>query len=363
MLDIIGIGSLNLDYTATAEKINALTPDRFRAVKRLLEYGAERPAEPTAINNIMSLLGPDSFRATLGGSAFNTIHAIAALNAGIKTGYAGMAGQTGRSGLNFIELMQELSIDYKHVGICSDQSSGICICINHDGTRSLLFHPGCNNKMADYLQMNYHDILQYLIKARMLHITPFTDDRTPVSLARIIQDAKQQAPSIKISCDPGYSWSKNLTSAVSSILKLADFLFLNRTEFDLLAAGKSGTTDAEKAGRVFARYGLKETLLILKDEAEILIYSRSNQQIVEQRFEINVISKEQISDATGAGDLFDAGFLTVQLLGNTDVPAAVELGMRFMRAKLITLPEQLYRELTRIFKESKGSGLTYFKIE
>jgi hypothetical protein len=34
----------------------------------------------------------------------------------------------------------------------------------------------------------------------------------------------------------------------------------------------------------------------------------------------------------------------------------VELGMRFMRAKLITPPEQLYHELARIFK---WSGLTY----
>jgi sugar/nucleoside kinase (ribokinase family) len=353
MLDIIGIGSLNLDYTATAEVMNALPPDRVRAAKVLLEYGAERPAEPADIDNIVSLLGPDSFRATLGGSAFNTIHAIAALKAGIKTGYVGMAGQTGRSGLNFIELMQELSIDYKHVGICSHQSSGTCICINHDGIRSLLFHPGCNNNMADYLQMNYHDILQYLIKARMLHITSFTDNRTTVSLAGIIQDAKQRAPAIKISCDPGYSWSKNMTPAVSRILGLADFLLLNRMEFELLAAGESGTADAVKAGRIFASHGLLETLLILKDEAEVLIYSCSSQQIAEQRFEINVISNEQISDATGAGDLFDAGFLAVQLLGSTDVPSAVELGMRFMRAKLITPPEQLYPELSSIFK---GSG-------
>lgn len=349
MLDIIGIGSLNLDFTATAEKINTLPPDRVREAKRLLEYGAERPAEPADINNIMSLLGPDSFRATLGGSAFNTIHAIAALNAGIKTGYVGVAGQTNSSGLNFMELMQELSIDNKHVGISSDQSSGICTCINHDGIRSLLFNPGCNNKMGDYLQMNYHDILQYLIKARILHITPFTDDGTPIILARIIQDAKRQEPSIKISCDPGYSWSKNLTPAVISILKLADFLFVNTNEYNLLGDDSPERSDSEKASRIFAQYGLQETLLILKKESEIKLFCRSDQQTVEQRFKINVISNEQISDATGAGDIFAAGFLAVQLLGGIAVSDAVDLGMRFMRAKLITPPEQLYPELARIY--------------
>jgi sugar/nucleoside kinase (ribokinase family) len=349
MLDIIGIGSLNLDYTATAEKINALPPDRGRAAMRLLEFGAERPAEQDDINNIMSLLGPGSFRATLGGSAFNTIHAIAALNAGIKTGYVGVAGHTGGSGLNFTKLMRELAIDNKHVGICSDQSSGICICINHDGIRSLLYNPGCNNYMSDYLHMNYHDILQYLIKARILHITPFTDDRTPVILAEVIQEAKSQNPAIRISCDPGYSWSKNLTPAVISILKLADYLFVNTKEFVLLGGGGVDISDTEIAGRIFTQYGLMRTLLILKDEAEIVIFSPSNQQAAAQRFEIDVISNEQISDATGAGDIFAAGFLTVQLLGGKAIPDAVELGMRFMGAKLITPPEQLYPELAHIY--------------
>lgn len=349
MLDIIGIGSLNLDYTATAEKINALPPDRVREAKRLLEYGAERPAESAAINNIMSLLGPDSFRATLGGSAFNTIHAIAALNAGIKTGYVGVAGHTGGSGLNFTRLMRELAIDNKHVGIFSDQSSGICICINHDGIRSLLFNPGCNNNMADYLQKNYCDILPYLIKARLLHITPFTDDRTPLILAGILQEAKRRNPAIKTSCDPGHSWSKNLTPAVISILKLADYLFLNTNEFELLGSRGPGTPDAEIAGRIFAQYALLGTLLIVKKEAKIILYCRAEQQPAEQIFDINVISNEQISDATGAGDIFAAGFLTVQLLGGKAIPDAVELGMRFMRAKLITPPEQLCPELARIY--------------
>lgn len=349
MLDIIGIGALNLDLTVTNEKINSLPPDEVREVERILEFGAERPMDLKEINNIITLLGPDSFRAVLGGSAFNTIHAIAALNSDIKAGYVGVAGPTNNSGLSFAELMQELSIDEKYVSISSDQSSGLCICINREGVRSFLLYPGCNNKMADFLQKNYHDILLYLTKARILHLTSFIDEKTPVILARIIRAAKRKNPVIQISCDPGYSWLKNLTPAVISILKITDFLFLNRIEYNLLGDGRPSTSDSEKSKRIFAQYGLQETQLILKDESEIKIYGCSNQQIVEQRYAIKVISNEQISDSTGAGDLFAAGFLTVQLLKGKAMPDAVELGIRFMRTKLITPPEKLYPELASIF--------------
>jgi len=348
-LDIIGIGSLNLDLTATAEKVNELPNDRVRDAMQRLEYGAERLGNSCDIKSIMSLLGPDSFRATLGGSAFNTIHAMAALNSGIKAGYVGVAGHTNRSGLNFVELMQELSIDNRHVGICSDQCSGLCVSINHQGARTFLCYPGCNNKMADYLLENYKAILQYLIKARILHITQFADARSQIILARIIQDAKRKNPSIKISCDPGYMWINNLTPAVISIIKIADFLFLNTIEFNLLGGGENDTSDSEKADGIFAQYGMQETSIIVKKESEIKIYCRSNKKIIEQSFEIKVISNEQISDATGAGDMFAAGFLTIQLSKGKATPEAVELGLRFMRAKLSIPPEKLYSELALIF--------------
>lgn len=351
MLDIIGIGSLNLDFTATAEKFSNIPPDKVREAKQRLEHGAECPADPTEIENIISLLGYDSFRAVLGGSAFNTIHAIAALNSGLKTGYVGVAGPAGRGGLNFTGLMQELAVDNRYVAVCSDQGSGLCICINYEGARSLLHHPGCNTRMADHLEQNYQDILLYLTEARILHITSFIDDRTPIILARIIREAKEKNPAIKISFDPGYFWLKELSPAVINILKIADFLFLNRIEYNLLGGSRPETADSEIANRIFTQYGLRETFLILKDKSETNVYTLSGQQIVEQSFKINVLSDEQVSDFTGAGDILAAGFLTIQLLKGMAITDAVELGNRFMRAKLTTPQEQLYLEIARIFSE------------
>ena len=359
MLDIIGIGSLNLDFTATAAKINALPISRVREAMKRFEYGGERFSNQTDISNIRSLLGPDSFRATLGGSAFNTICAMSALNSGIKAGYVGVAGHTEDSGLNFVELMRELFVDHRYVGVYSDQSSGLCISINHDGIRSFLYYPGCNKKMGDYLLENRRDILLYLAKTKMLHVTQFAEERISRILDEIIQTAKKENPALKISCDPGYCWLENLTPAVMSIIRMADFLFLNTMEFNLLCGGRPAASDIEKAKGFFEQHAMEETLLIVKNARDITIYCRLNQKTVERIYPIDVLGDDKIVDATGAGDIFAAGFLTVQLLPGATISEAVELGVSLMRAKLSMPHDKLYGELTKVYSMHSARLITF----
>lgn len=353
MLDIIGIGSLNLDFTITAEKFKALQPEKVRAAMQKLEFGAERLVSLDDLEHIISLLGPDSFQTTLGGSAFNTIHAIAALHSGIKTGYVGVAGRTYNSNLNFESFMHSLSIDDKYVDICTNQNCGISISVNHDGMRSFLYYPGCNDAIAEFLRRGYSNIRLYLENARILHITQFSNDKATTILSDMIQEVRKHTPSVIISCDPGYCWIKNMTPALRGILRTADFLFLNALEFDLLE-GCDPLSDLEKADRIYKHFDLQKTQIIAKKESQINLYHHSNHKTVEKCFDIHVISKEHIIDATGAGDAFAAGFLTAQILGGKSMSEAIELGIRFMRAKLSTYPEKLYVELARIFAQTNS---------
>ena len=353
MLDIIGIGSLNLDYTLTTEKLNALPAFVVKELMAKVERGAEKFAAEAAIKEIITFLGDDYFRIILGGSAFNTCSAMAALSAGLQVGCIGVAGDHKNDVPDVIDVMNTLGIDHKYVNVREGKDSGLCLSLNHDGRRSFLFAPGSNNDMVTYLQDNYQAILEYVSNARLLQVTQFADERIAVLLAQLLKEAKGRNPLLQISCDPGYCWLENLTPAVSDIIRMSDFLFLNTIEFNKLAGGNNIATDWAKA-KIILTSGAEKLTILVKAETEIKIYQLENKEIIEQIFPIDILSNEEIVDATGAGDVFAAGFLAIFLMyGDEYITEAVELGMRFMRAKLILPPEKLYAELANIYKHYK----------
>lgn len=355
MLDIIGIGSLNIDYTLTTEKLNALPAAVVKELMAKVERGAEKFAAEAAIKEIITFLGNDYFRIILGGSAFNTCSAMAALSAGLQVGCIGVAGDHKNDVPDVIDVMNTLGIDHKYVNVREGKDSGLCLSLNHDGRRSFLFAPGSNNDMVTYLQDNYQAILEYVSNARLLQVTQFADERIAAMLAQLLKEAKCRNPLLKISCDPGYCWLENLTPAVRDIIRMSDFLFLNTIEFNKLAGENNIATDWAKAKRILTS-GAEKLTLIVKAETEIKIYQLENKEIIEQIFPIDVLSNEEIVDATGAGDVFAAGFLAIFLMyGDEYITEGVELGMRFMRAKLLLSPEKLYQELPDIFKQYEKS--------
>lgn len=350
MLDIIGIGSLNLDYTLTTEKINALAPSVRKELMAKVERGAEKFAAEAAIKDVITFLGDDSFRITLGGSAFNTCRALAALSSGLKVGCIGVAGDNEPNGSDFLNVMEALAIEHKYVSVQKGKDCGLCLSLNHDGIRSFLFAPGSNNDMATYLQDNYQAILKYVANASLIQVTQFADERIAALLERLLSDARAKNPLLKISCDPGYCWLENLTPAVRNIIRKSDYLFLNSIELNKLAGRQNIKTDLAKAKKILTD-GAEKLTIIVKAETEIKIYQLENKEIIEQIFPIDVLRNDEIVDATGAGDVFAAGFLTTLLMyGDRAVTEAVDLGMRFMRAKLQLPPEKLYTELATIFE-------------
>jgi sugar/nucleoside kinase (ribokinase family) len=356
MLDIVGIGTLNVDYTATSEAVSGMNGKKLEEAMKSFEYGAERLADEEGIARIISILGKDSFGAALGGSAFNTICCIASLGSDLKAGFSGISGETGRPELSFEGTFENLGVDTSFLAGCSGESSGRCVSINQSGTRSFVYYHGCNSRMGGFLRGNYRRLLEYVSGARLLHITQFSDSETSELLHKLAEDAKKANPGLLLSCDPGYTWLKNLEPSVAGILRLADFLFLNEREFTLLSGEKGEVPDAAKAERISAELGLSGMKILVKKETEIKLYRMDVCTAEESSFSIDVIGADKIIDATGAGDAFDAGYLAAVLTGEAEEKLAVELGMMLMRVKLETEPENLREAFEGAFERWKAAA-------
>ena len=269
---------------------------------------------------------------------------MATLRTGIKAGFVGVSGNTGYP-LDFKGLMRELSVDSRYVAFLPSESSGICLCVNRDGRRSLLNYPGCNKRITDHIRLNFEEIAGYLANARILHITSVADGTAPETIWGVVDEARCRNPDLKISFDPGITWVRNITPAIAGMIRSADIIFLNAVEYRLLAEEAGDATDMDMACSIFDRYGLKDTILIAKLKADIKMYNRRGDGIEELCIENRIANPDWISDATGAGDTFEAGFLPVLLLkGMERLKEAAELGSSFAYARLTQSREKIYPE-------------------
>lgn len=111
MYDAIAIGALNVDYIMTAQKTKALGDQLPSDITGKFECGKEKHVSEDQIQYVLSRAGLSSFDVFLGGSAFNTLHAVAATTTGFRLGFVGVAGNTGVYGLDFCDTLEQLGVD------------------------------------------------------------------------------------------------------------------------------------------------------------------------------------------------------------------------------------------------------------
>ncbi|MCY1144339.1 carbohydrate kinase family protein [Actinoplanes sp. Pm04-4] len=289
-LDVVGVGALNLDYLS-----------RIR-MPRGWEHGVEHSVDAATIE---ALLGQADYRVTLGGSAFNTIHAMALEDAGLRLGYVGVAGRIPLRAPSVVDAMDAYGIDRRFV-FADERLGGVCFSVMHDGDRTLFTHAGANTAFADHLDAHFDEVVAYLAGARLIHVTSFLDDRTPGRLLAVLTAVKAANPRALISCDPGHVWCANRTSDIDGILRLSDYLLLNRRERQELAGSFPHGIVKHPHGTEVAGTFLPQVPL----------------------------PPEEIVDATGAGDVFAAGLLLELAAGPGRLIAGCERGMSLARQEL-----------------------------
>jgi len=234
----------------------------------------------------------DNIVMTSGGCAANFAKAISKL--GLKTRFIGkigddMYGRFLKNTLSDIDL--KLSVGTK---------TGITYAITFDdGTRSFITYPGSNGELT------IDDINLNLIEGRFVHIASFFLQGLREKTSKILKYAHKRG--MITSFDTGWDprgWKKRDKELIVDLLKYVDIFFPNISEARAIVPDIKNIYDI--CDRLIA---LGTRIVALKMGSEGSLIVTKDRHIFIKPFGVNVV------DTTGAGDVFDAGFIFGQYMG------------------------------------------------
>lgn len=281
-MDVIGIGALNVDLFYEVPSLE-LAGKRFEAGSETVDDGALF----AQVSEALSAMTPLSRSG--GGSAANTVVALSRM--GYSTGFLGITGkdEDGR----FVRRSME-GVDTSHVR--SYRKTGLCISLLSGGERSLLALPNAN----DFFSFAAEDI-DYLNEAKVVHLSSFSSD-SALRMQKQILDLLDE--DVYISFAPGEKYARRGLKRIGSIIERSRFLFVNEREVGLL----TGQTAMEGC----------RTLLGLGPRIVACTRGEQGSMIVTKHSELQVPARKAVvTDTTGAGDVYAAGFLAGYLDGAT----------------------------------------------
>lgn len=275
MRDAVGVGALNVDLIYSV-------PDLTIAGRKYVP-GAEVFEDENQFHRIKSELDKNGkiMKKSAGGSAANTMFAMARM--GFDVGILGIVGNDDHGDF-IVESMG--NVDKGHVKRFN--MSGICISLISGEERSLIIFPNAN----DHFQVSDEDI-NYLNDAKIVHMTSFVHDNALKEQEKI---AKRIDAKIMLSFDPGEIYARRGLKAIKSLLRRCDIMLLSAREVEMLTS-----LDPIEGSRSLLESG--PAIVVCK-------MGRKGSMIFTEADEINIKPIEtNVVDKTGAGDVYDAGFL------------------------------------------------------
>jgi len=233
----------------------------------------------------------DKLHNCAGGSAANLCVALARL--GLNSRFIGRVGDD-PFGRFLIDNFRKEKVDISQLQIDEKVGTGLqFIAITRDGERTMYGFRGANIYLAaDEINMNP------VKSSRIFHISGYALLRDPQrkTTMKILKVAR--GAGALISLDVGVLPATRATNRVCSILRYVDILLLGEREASALVGAKK----PEKAARDLLKFGPKIVALKLGEKGCFILTEM--ERVRSPAFSIKVV------DTTGAGDAFDAGFLT-----------------------------------------------------
>ncbi len=241
---------------------------------------------------------------TLGGSS-----AIVAHNLAFLSNRVGFISRVGDDAMGQIALQRlaAAGVDVSHVRRSADgTATGLTVILQHGTWRNILTYPGTISKLC------FEDLdLEYLSSARHFHLSSFyLQTALQPRVAELFQELKAAGLTVSMDTndDPDDRWQGGLWD----VLRYVDVFFPNEREV-LKITGEPKLEDA------IMRLAEIVPLVVVKRGAEGAIAQRGSERFMSRPMKVNVI------DTIGAGDSFDAGFISQNIRG-ADVETCLTYG-------------------------------------
>lgn len=264
--DIVVLGEINVDLI--------LGPD----------------ARPT-FGQVETLVGDATL--TVGGSG--TIFALGAAQLGLRVAYCGVVGDD-NFGRFMLDALHHRGVDTHGVIVDPVQKTGCSVILNIPGDRAILTYLGTIDALsADQIDASL------LAQTRHIHVASyFLQYRLQPDLPALLAQARRRA--VTVSLDTNWDPAEQWQSGLWDVLAETDVFLPNEAE----ACAITGQTTVEAALAALA--GRVPTVAI-KRGGKGAIAQQGSQTARDPGFRVDVV------DTTGAGDSFDAGFLSAYLRG------------------------------------------------
>jgi ribokinase len=257
--DVIGFGALNLDTLLKVDKIAAAEEESFIR----------------------------DFKEACGGSAANTMVGLARL--GCKVGFIGKVANDYGGNLQVSCFKAEGVNTEGIIQTAKGKSGSVLGFVDKKGARALYINSGVND-LIEPREIKW----QYASQTQFLHLSSFVGEKSFRTQKKLLSSLPS---SVKISFDPGSIYAQKGFAAIEPIIQNSFVMMPNALELELL----TGETDYPKGSKMIIDMGVQIVAVKLGNKGCYVTNGQEKRTI--QPFKVPV------TDTTGAGDAFNAGFL------------------------------------------------------
>jgi len=230
----------------------------------------------------------EEMETTIGGSATNFAYNASSL--GSKIAFLGMLGND-TNGHYIIDMFQANGINTDHIIQSDLHGTGATVALSYDEERAMVTYQGA---MAHMSIGDVHD--SHLSIAKHVHVASiFLQPALKNDVVELFSRAKKAG--MTTSLDPQFDPSEKWNLDLEKLLPNVDIFMPNETELHLL----TGIED------------VKEAVLSLKHVLNCIVVKQGNKgSLMYYKGEFHqkdAYLNDQVVDAIGAGDSFDAGFI------------------------------------------------------